>query len=312
MSLRVPAVLLIAFNRPETTRRVFEAIRLAQPDRLFVACDGARPHVAGEQASVDQTRALVRQVDWPCEIYTQFQETNFGCGRGVSSAIGWFLREAGEGIILEDDCLPTPAFFRFSAVMLERYRDDPRVGLIAGSNMAPHVDLRASYGFSRTSSVWGWATWRRTWDAYELLVAPIAKDEPWVRHLHPNTLRRLQNTIRRIADGDVHTWDYQLMIQLLRNNQLTAVPGQNLILNIGFDGGGTHYSRSGRPWTVPHKAFNPECDWSETAEVTPNPEYDRYYLSAGHRGASKLYRQWLKWRCLLLRRFDKTKAYLSD
>jgi len=312
MPFRVPAVLLIAFNRPDTARRVFEAIRLAKPDRLFIACDGARPHKAGEQESVDQVRALARQVDWPCEVSTRFPETNLGCGRGVSSAIEWFLQEAGEGIILEDDCLPTPAFFRFSAVMLDRYRDDARVGLIAGSNMAPPVDLRTSYGFSRAIACWGWATWRRTWDAYKLQVAPIAPDEPWVRHMHPNTVRMLQKTILRTAGGDLHTWDYQLMVQLLRNNQLTAVPGQNLILNIGFDGAGTHFARSGRPWTAPHQAFNPEGDWSETVEVRPDPDYDRYYLSAGHRGSSKLYRHWLKWRCLLRRRFDKTKAYLSD
>jgi hypothetical protein len=36
------AVLFLVFNKPDTTRQVFEAIRQAKPPRLYVACDGAR------------------------------------------------------------------------------------------------------------------------------------------------------------------------------------------------------------------------------------------------------------------------------
>ena len=313
MGLPVPPVLIIAFNRPDSARRVFSAVRAAKPAKLFLACDAARPGKAGEAERVAEVRALVDAVDWPCEVRTKFPESNLGSGLGVSSAITWFLGEAGEGIILEDDCLPTPAFFRFAAAMLQRHRDDPRIGLIAGSNMAPLVDLPASHGFSRVTSCWGWATWKRTWDRFTFIPEPVREDEPWTRRLHPNAVDFLRRKFQAIADGKVRTvWDYQFMVQALRAGQLTVVPGRNLILNIGFDGTGTHFGKGGRPWAAPAFAYDPADDWSDQPPVVADERYDRHYLTSGHRGSSKLMRQVLKWRILWARRRRPADAVLFD
>ncbi|GBL30066.1 hypothetical protein EMGBS10_12160 [Opitutia bacterium] len=313
MGLPVPPVLIIAFNRPDSARRVFSAVRAAKPSKLFLACDAARPGKAGEAERVAEVRALVEAVDWPCEVRTKFPESNLGSGLGVSSAITWFLGEAGEGVILEDDCLPTPAFFRFAATMLERHRDDPRIGLIAGSNMAPLVDLPASHGFSRVTSCWGWATWKRTWDRFTFIPEPVRDDEPWTRRLHPNAVDFLRRKFQAIAAGKVRTvWDYQFMVQALRADQLTVVPGRNLILNIGFDGTGTHFGKGGRPWAAPAFAYDPADDWSDQPPVVADERYDRHYLTSGHRGSSKLMRQVLKWRILWARRRRPIDAVLFD
>ncbi len=313
MGLPVPPVLIIAFNRPDSARRVFSAVRAAKPSKLFLACDAARPGKAGEAERVAEVRALVEAVDWPCEVRTKFPESNLGSGLGVSSAITWFLGEAGEGVILEDDCLPTPAFFRFAATMLERHRDDPRIGLIAGSNMAPLVDLPASHGFSRVTSCWGWATWKRTWDRFTFIPEPVRDDEPWTRRLHPNAVDFLRRKFQAIAAGKVRTvWDYQFMVQALRAGQLTVVPGRNLILNIGFDGTGTHFGKGGRPWAAPAFAYDPADDWSDQPPVVADERYDRQYLTSGHRGSSKLMRQVLKWRILWARRRRPIDAVLFD
>ena len=308
-----PAVLIVAFNRPETTRRVFAAVRAARPAKLFFACDAPRPDRPGEANRVAEVRAILRGVDWPCEVHTRFPEANLGCGPGVSSAITWFLNEAGEGIILEDDCLPTPAFFRFCATMLERYRLDQRIALVAGSNMAPLVGLPASYGFSRITSCWGWATWKRTWDQFNFIPGLIRDDEPWVRTLHPNAVDFLRRKFDAIAAGKVRTvWDYQFMVQALRSGQLMVVPGRNLILNIGFDGTGTHFGKGGRPWAAPAFAYDPADDWADTPPVEADKVYDRHYLTSGHRGSSKLMRQVLKWRILWARRHRPADAVLFD
>ena len=310
---RTPSVLIVAFNRPETTRRVFAAVRAARPAKLFFACDAPRPDRPGEAERVTEVRDMLRGVDWPCEVRTRYPEANLGCGVGVSSAITWFLGEAGEGIILEDDCLPTPAFFRFCATMLERYRDDGRISLVAGSNMAPLVSLPASYGFSRVTSCWGWATWKRTWDRFGFIPEPIRADEPWVRTLHANAIDFLRRKFDAIAAGKVRTvWDYQFMVQALRSGQLTVVPRRNLILNIGFDGTGTHFGKCGRPWTAPAFAYDPADDWSDHPPVEADDLYDRHYLTSGHRGSSKLMRQVLKWRILWARRQRPADAVLFD
>ncbi len=308
-----PAVLIVAFNRPETTRRVFAAVRKAKPPALFFACDGARSNRPDEEKRVAEVRALVSTVDWPCKVYTRFSEKNLGCAIGVSSAIEWFLNDAGEGIILEDDCLPTPAFFRFCAVMLERYRHDERVGVIAGSNMAPLVTLPYSYGFSRIFSCWGWATWLRTWKNYQLQHPPVDLNESAVSDLHPRAAKFLSHNSLKISQGEIYTWDYQCLIQLLWARQLTVIPRDNLVLNIGFDGDGAHYNRkSGRPWSAPAFAFNPDTRWEESLPVVFNQQYDKHFLASAHRGSSKLYRQILKWRLLWHRRFSSPPAFLFD
>ena len=46
------AVLFIVFNRPDTTKQVFEAIRVAKPPRLYIAADGPRANYTGDLEKV--------------------------------------------------------------------------------------------------------------------------------------------------------------------------------------------------------------------------------------------------------------------
>ena len=127
-------ILFVIFNRPETTAKVFSAIRKYRPERLFVAADGPRYDREGETERCILAREAALRIDWPCEINTRLFSQNLGCRRAVSSAVSWFFDAVDEGIILEDDCLPSPDFFRFAAVMLERYRTEEKVMHISGVN----------------------------------------------------------------------------------------------------------------------------------------------------------------------------------
>ena len=63
-------VLLVMFNRPETTRAVFESIRAIRPAVYFVAADGPRAQVEGEGARCDEARRIATAVDWDCSMHT--------------------------------------------------------------------------------------------------------------------------------------------------------------------------------------------------------------------------------------------------
>ena len=105
------ALLFLVFNRPDTTRKVFNAIRDAKPPRLYIAADGHRPDCVGEDMLCDEVRKIATSVDWACEVKTLFRDRNLGCKKGVSSGINWFFQHEEQGIILEDDVLPHPDFF---------------------------------------------------------------------------------------------------------------------------------------------------------------------------------------------------------
>ncbi len=152
------AVLLLIFNRPETTELVFEAIRKSRPSRLYVAADGPREDREGEAERVAKARDIATAVDWPCEVKTLFRSRNLGCKYAVSTAIDWFFQHEEEGIILEDDVLPVEGFFYFCQAALNEYRDDPRVGFVAGHSLeSKQDDLSNGYAtkFTTNALVWG-------------------------------------------------------------------------------------------------------------------------------------------------------------
>lgn len=76
-----PAILLLIFNRPDTTAEVFAAIRAARPERLYVAADGPRADREGEAERCEEARRIATEVDWPCDVRTLFRDENLGCRR---------------------------------------------------------------------------------------------------------------------------------------------------------------------------------------------------------------------------------------
>jgi len=245
MSTRSP-VLFIVFNRPDTTRRVFEAIRAARPPRLYVAADGPRPHKAGEAERCESVRRLATAVDWPCELKTLFSDKNLGCKLGEASAMNWFFENEPEGIVLEDDCLPNASFFSFCDELLERYRDDSRVMCISGDNFISETWVPPdSYYFSKYPYCWGWASWRRAWRHYDVDMngwRTGSKDELLECMLpeQPQARAYWGDIFDRVSTGGIDTWDYQWVYACWKHGGLSCTPRANLISNIGFGPGATH------------------------------------------------------------------------
>ncbi|HMJ67695.1 MAG TPA: hypothetical protein VK508_02305 [Cyclobacteriaceae bacterium] len=245
--LKVP-VLLVIFNRPETTQVVFEAIRQARPPRLYVAADGPRPHVPADRERCAAARKVIDGVDWDCEVKTLFREKNVNCGIGPSSAFTWFFENETEGIILEDDCLPSQSFFWYCQELLEKYRDDTRVMHIGGNNFLNGwlKDEDYSYYFSRSGHIWGWATWRRAWQKFDFNISLYNKlrerrqfDGFFLNSLERRyRLQKFDDTVNR--QGRADWWDYQWDFARYVNSGLAIVPEVNLVKNIGFGADATH------------------------------------------------------------------------
>lgn len=140
-------ILFLIFNRPDVTQRVFEEIKKQKPKFLFIAADGPRENKEGELEKCLQTREIINLIDWDCELKTLFREKNLGCRNAVSSAIDWFFENVESGIILEDDTLPHPDFFRFCEELLIKYKDDERIWLITGTNSLKETDLTGNYSY---------------------------------------------------------------------------------------------------------------------------------------------------------------------
>ena len=237
-------VLFLVFNRPDTTRRVFEVIRQAKPSRLYIAADGPRENKPGEDQKVQAVRGYVLgNVDWDCEVKTLFRPKNLGCKLAVSSAIDWFFENEEEGIILEDDILPDPSFFPFCVQLLDKYRHDERVMMISGNNLHGWVETGPnSYYFSKYGLIWGWASWRRAWKRYDVTMRlwPQRCSEGFLKTLDTSERFYWRWNFEHVFSGHIDTWDYQWCFASLVNKGLAVISTVNLISNIGFGEGGTH------------------------------------------------------------------------
>lgn len=244
-------VAFIIFNRPDATERVFAEIARAKPPKLLVVADGARLDRPGELEKVAATRAILDRIDWDCEVLTNFSEVNLGCRRRVSSGIDWVFEQVEEAIILEDDCLPHPTFFKFCEELLDRYRHDQRISQINGINFQfGHRVNDDSYYFSNNCHIWGWASWRDRWqDTYdvELKSWPRIRNEGRVADWFCSSTEQKHwtNIFEKIYQGKVDTWDYQWFFACRFNGRLSVLPNVNLISNIGFGPGATHTTESG-------------------------------------------------------------------
>ena len=230
-------VAISVFNRPESTAPVFDAIRRARPRQLFVFADG--PRNDEEAARCAEARAITEDVDWPAEVHRDYSDVNLGARRRYATGVDWVFRHVEEAIVFDDDCLPDDSFFPFCAEMLDRYRDDPGVMMVCGTNYLERWKDRAqSYHFSIYGSVWGWATWRRAWALYDSSMSSWS--DPVVRERVRSVIaddEQFEIQARRfdrvVADEDRHSWDLPWYLTRLANAGSTIVPAVNLVVNLG-------------------------------------------------------------------------------
>ena len=241
-------ILFIIFNRRDVTTMVFNEIRKIKPSKLFVVADGPRLERDGEKEKCEETRAIIESIDWECEVFKNYSDINLGCKKRVSSGIDWFFENVEQGIILEDDCLPNQSFFRFCEEMLEKYKDEEKIGMISGDNFQfGKVSNDYSYYFSRYSHIWGWASWRRAWKKYDVDI------KSWPQIKKDNGLKNIFNNIKDtyywssifndVYNNKIDTWDYQWSFTCFVNNYLSVMPAVNLVSNIGFSPNGSTHTR---------------------------------------------------------------------
>jgi len=249
--LKTPVLFLI-FNRPDCTQKVFNEIRKAKPKQLFIAADGPRENISKDKEKCKKTREIVKNIDWDCEVKTLFRDKNLGCKYAVSGAIDWFFENVEEGIILEDDCLPSQSFFWFCQDLLRRYRNDNRVMHIGGHY---HLNKKTkfynySYFFSIYTPIWGWATWKRAWKEYdvEIKTYPQFKKEKQIKNIFKRKIsqKNREKILDKVYRGAIDTWDYQWDYSLRINNRLAIRPTTNLVENIGFNKDATHTSHNSK------------------------------------------------------------------
>lgn len=289
---------MIAYNRPQHLQKVFERVQEVKPARLYIAVDGPRENNEADIINITKSIAVFDQIDWPCDVKKLIRKKNFGCKMAVSGAISWFFENEEFGIILEDDCLPDISFFSFAAHMLERYKNVDSIMHINGVNFQDgNVRSDGAYYFSKICHVWGWASWRRAWQKYDLDMRDLENffDKQLYRSIinYKGGDAYWRSAFFNTRNGLIDTWDYQWVYSVWKNNGLSISPQKNLVVNIGFDRHATHTKKVDA--NVSNMKLESLFDFEhDVCLKIPNYQADRYSFLKLFKGPSK-FRRSLSW-----------------
>lgn len=265
----VPVVFII-FRRPDTTEKVFEEIRRAKPEKLYIVADGARPNNPDEEKLVESTRKVVEVIDWPCEVVRVYASQNLGLRERVFTGLDQVFSIEDSAIILEDDCLPSQTFFGFASELLGRYSTDSRVALVSGFNFAPSKRVSKDYFFSHSTYIWGWATWASTWNAFRASPQVEKWSTEETNSIQPTFASQIQRrefvSLMSVANT-LNTWDISLAVWIRQTELLSIIPRLNLIENIGFGIEATH---------TKFEAFDVQTKRSDFIKPLDHPEVVLY------------------------------------
>ena len=238
-------ILIIMFTRYTTLEKVFEQVKKAKPESLYLYQDGPREDKYDEDMEgIKRCRKIVSDIDWPCKVVTNYQERNIGCDPGSFYAYKWFFSNVEKGIILEDDAEASESFFKYCEELLDYYENDKKVYRICGQNIEGKSKTNDSYLFSRKGATGSWATWRRVaemWDeSYDFLddtkLMATLKDKfenddcfySW-----------RENALWHKSTGKAY-YETLFYENKLINDMLDVIPACNLVTNIGLTGDAVH------------------------------------------------------------------------
>lgn len=265
MSFNTP-ILIIFWRRSDLCEKLINALRPFQPTQLFLAGDGWENYKYDIREEVTQARIKTESaIDWDCKIRSRYSTHNQGCKNGVSNAINWFFENNSHGIILEEDCIPSPEFLNLCVELLNKYQHNTDIWTICGFNPISkyNISVDDSYFFSRFNSCWGWATWADRWRKYDSSLEHLDNAIKG-RHLK-NVLRReidynfWISTLKMLKEKNIpDTWDYQWTFTILLNNGLNIIPRTSLVKNEGFRIDATH--TISKPSFVNNRQFKYKID----------------------------------------------------
>jgi hypothetical protein len=276
-------ILLIAFNRPEYTRKSLEKISHVKPKKLFVAIDGPRIGNPLDLNLCKEVYDVVKDINWVCAVQYLIRDQNVGCKGNVYGAISWVLENEDYVIIIEDDVLAEPAFFYYAQELLVRYISNENIAMISANQYTPIQD-QADYIFSNYGHIWGWATWKRVWDKFDLDV-PYLEDSlvegltnisflnDRERSYH---LKYFTRIFKEMSNGYSDSWGHRFAIFRMNFNLLSIVPSFNLASNIGF----VSSREDHKPELIYFESYSNHTIKSHPKIIERNVDYDNLHFNS--------------------------------
>lgn len=260
-------VLFVTFVRPDYARQTWEGIKATKPKTLYFYSNKGRAEKEGDVERNNEIRSYINEIDWDCDLHIFFREECVNVYDSLRGAIDWLFDNEERGIILEEDCVPTKAFFSFVDQMIEKFKEDKRVWCISGDNIIKQNPSGYDYMFSHLHAMYGWASWRDRWRMvnWDHLYIKETIDEHIYYRLFKTKeqAKAKEKALSNMEDMLYRTkcWDYIFGLCMDQYHALTVQPKEHLVKNIGVTG--QHHTKA--------KVSQYNCE--------PNPSAEEYVIA---------------------------------
>lgn len=238
-------IVLFVYNRLWHTRQTIEALQrntLASESELFIYSDGAKNE--DECAKVLQVRDYVKKVGGFKKVTVIERDKNWGLANSIIDGVTQAVNKFGRVIVLEDDLVTSSFFLRYMNDALKLYKDFNEVISVHGYQY-PLKELQSlpeTY-FIKGADCWGWATWDRGWNLFELDGQKLL-DELQTKGLQNeadfNGSHKFVQMLKNQINGRNDSWAIRWYFSAFLKNKYTLYPKLSLVQNIGNDSSGTH------------------------------------------------------------------------
>ena len=274
-------VLFETFARVETSRKVWEQIKKAQPKQLYFYSNKGRNDKGDEIARNEQIRAFAKEVDWECDLHTWFRDDYVDVYTSLKDSKRWLFSQVDDAIILEDDCYPSLAFFTYCDYFLDYYKNNKEISFVSGNNYVKNVDYKgADHLVTRTFYCYGWATWKDRWENVDFemeadsfcnynMLKTYFDGNSRLAFIYKEQYRHWRDFIHR-----THCWDMQKTMTQVICKTYSVNPVYNLVCNIGINGEHTR-NGSGPQFDPLYKPEDPSYPFTGIKyDLTKHSQYE--------------------------------------
>jgi len=241
-------IAFFAYKRPDHTLRSLISLAEnegAKDSELFIFCDGAKK--TADQDAVNQVREIVRSQQWCGTVSIVERQSNIGLANSIISGVTELCQKYGRVIVLEDDLVLSPFFLDYMNKALNLYENYSQVMQVSGYMFPVKLNVKADAIFLPFITSWGWATWQRAWQHFDPNMPNYEKlknDKKMQYRFNLNNSYPYFKMLESQRESKMDSWAIRWYLNVFMLEGLTVYATQSLVVNIGFDGSGTHCGKS--------------------------------------------------------------------
>ena len=242
--MNLSPIVLFVYNRPRHTQKTIKALQnneLASESELFIYADNAKNNKIDEK--VLKVRSYIKKINGFKKVTIIEREKNWGLSKSIIDGVTKVINKYGRVIVMEDDLVVSPYFLMYMNASLCKYVDEVKVIQIAGYMFPLNIDINEDALFLPLTSSWGWASWKRAWDLFDINATSyeqLKNDSLLRERFNLNGAYDYFSMLEGQLAGKLDSWAIRFYLTAFISDALTLYPRESLVINNGFDGSGTH------------------------------------------------------------------------